>query len=171
MLPQNVKKIHMNFNVRMKGGHFGARKFWQNALPRLKYHNPAVSMTIDRVNVEEGPATLTVYFGIPPSATSKTSSPDLPANLTPVSTEEIAAYDRTEVIDMRHKRDSEILSQLMDVTKAIQILPSPEDEAELQKLKDENEKSRQESLINSRHLEKKREKGDLLAMARGVMAV
>lgn len=156
----------------MNGGHFGPRKFWQNALPRLKYHNPAVSMTIDRTNVEDGPATLTVYFGLSSSPTSQTSSSSLTLNSTPINaTEESAIYDRTEVIDMKHMRDSEILSQLMQVTKAVQILPKPEDEAELQKLNEEKEKSKQDSLINSRHLESKRKNKDLLAMARGVMAV
>lgn len=170
ILPQDVKKLHMKFNAKMYGGHMGARKFWRIALPRLKYHNPAVSMTTDRSNIENGPATLIVYFGSSSRTTLNDSPPGLHATGATVDiTDESAIYDRTETIDMKNIRDSEILAQLMNVTKAIQVLPTPEDKAELQRLHEEEEKSKQDALINQSHLEEKRKGKNLLAMAKGVM--
>lgn len=40
----------------------GPRKFWRENLPRLKYHNPAVPMVVNRTFDQEGPATLRIYL-------------------------------------------------------------------------------------------------------------
>lgn len=40
----------------------GPRKFWRENLPRLKYHNPAVPMIVNRLRDQSGPATLTIYM-------------------------------------------------------------------------------------------------------------
>lgn len=154
----------------MNGGHLGARKFWRNALPRLKYHNPTVSMVIDRTNIEDGPATLTIQFEQPASTTSESSSTTLLATRATVSPTEESTNIRAEIIDMKNIRDSEILSQLMKITNAVQVFPSAKDEAELRKLNKAKEKSRQDSLANLRHREKEKERENLLAMAREIVA-
>lgn len=154
----------------MNGGHLGARKFWRNALPRLKYHNPKVSMVIDRTNIEDGPATLTIQFEQPASASSESSSATLLATRAAVSPTEESTNSRAEVIDMKNIRDSEILSQLMKITNAVQVFPSAEDEAELRKLNEDKEKSRQDSLVNLSHRREEMERKELLAMAKGVVA-
>lgn len=38
------------------------RKFWRHMLPRLKYHNPRIPMTVSRTNNQTGPATLSIYL-------------------------------------------------------------------------------------------------------------
>lgn len=40
----------------------GPRKFWRENLPRLKYHNPAVPMIVNRTRDQDGPATLSIYM-------------------------------------------------------------------------------------------------------------
>lgn len=46
----------------MYEGHMGARKFWRECLPRLKYHNPGVPMTVKQIEEQSTPPYLTVYF-------------------------------------------------------------------------------------------------------------
>jgi len=55
-------RLHLTFARKINDGHMGPRKFWHTYLPRLKYHNPAVPMTVERTDDQEGPATLSVHF-------------------------------------------------------------------------------------------------------------
>lgn len=171
MLASDVQKLSLNFATKINDGHAGARRIWRYALPRLKYHNPTVSMLINRTTVQEGPATITVFFGRSQKSISTYLSPTLPNSLTPGSDlEESRWFERTEIIDMKHLHDSEILSQLMKVTKASQILATPEEEVELRQLKEEEEKSKQDSLVALDSKEKQRQKQALLDEARGLMS-
>jgi len=71
----------MEFNAKLYGGHRGARyvyvlpclpgimcanstanrKFWREMLPRMKYRNPSISMTVSRHNDPDGPSLLHIY--------------------------------------------------------------------------------------------------------------
>lgn len=153
----------------MNLGHFGARKFWHNYLPRLKYHNPAVSMTVNRRIDQEGPATLTVFFAPPPSTTSASSSPDVLSS-TIATNSSLSTHhpvEREESIDVKHIRDSEIYSLLMGLAKATPVAPTAEEEAELRQLKEDLEKSKQDSIIGAKYREKLKEEKALLDLARG----
>lgn len=81
VMPPEVKRLALTFASKNKGGHMGpryatgfgvgrselgltgARKFWKNYLPRLKWHNPQVQMDVTRDSLVGGPATLTIEFG------------------------------------------------------------------------------------------------------------
>lgn len=171
VLPHDVKRLHMDFAIKFNKGHFGARKFWRNCLPRLKYHNPAISMTVNRTKDQDGPASLTVFFAPPARTTSATSSP-APSSSTSSNTapSEHTPFDRTETIDMKHIWDSEIMSLLMTLTKATPVVATPEEEAELEGMREDNEMRRQDALIGAKHREKLREEKALLDQARGAVA-
>lgn len=171
MLPHDVKRIHMDFAIKFNNGHFGARKFWRNCLPRLKYHNPAISMTVNRTKDQDGPATLTIFFAPPPHLASSTSSP-APSSSTSSNTapSEHAPFDRVGSIDMKHIRDSEIMSLLTTLTKATPVIATPEEKAKLEEMREDNEIRRQDSLIGAKHREKLREEKALLDQARGAVA-
>ena len=71
---------------------------WRNMLPRLKYHNPAISITIERTETQSDPATLTVFFAepttsaarpVPQAAATGSTSGD-------TKTSDSAALDRTQ---------------------------------------------------------------------------
>ena len=153
----------------MNLGHFGARKFWHNYLPRLKYHNPAVSMTVNRRTDQEGPATLTIFFAHPPSITSASSSP-IDSSSTVVENYSPSTHhpvEREESIDVKHIRDTEIYSLLMGLAKATPVLPTAEEEAELRQLKEDLEQSKQDSIIGAKYRAKMKEEKALLDSARG----
>ncbi|PFH61422.1 hypothetical protein XA68_17408 [Ophiocordyceps unilateralis] len=61
-LPPEVTKIHLDFGLRMDLGHMGARKFWRECLPRLKYHNPGVAMIVNRHGNNASPPIMTIYL-------------------------------------------------------------------------------------------------------------
>lgn len=153
----------------MNLGHFGARKFWHNYLPRLKYHNPAVSMTVNRRTDQEGPATLTVFLAPPPNTTSTSFSPDILSS-TVATNSSLSTHhpvEREESIDVKHIRDSEIYSLLMGLAKATPVVPTAEEEAELRQLKEDLENSKQDSIIGAKYREKMKEEKALLDLARG----
>lgn len=145
MLPKNVSKIHMVFAARMKDGHLGPRKFWRQCLPRLKYHNPTVSMTVERNTNQEGPAVMTVHF-----------------------TEADAAKEAEKVvtIDMKYKHESEILAQVMELTKAEPVSATQEEIDMLQKLEEAQKKSDEDRARNEAYKEAKARSDAILAQAR-----
>ena len=157
ILPRNVKKIHLDFAQKADDGHYGARRVWRVYLPRLKYHNPAVSMTVKRGADQEGPATLSVHF---------TSSSTTPA-ASPTPLPDYSASKRVETIDMKHKSESEILSRLLEMTKAIPYEATPDELAELRDVEDYNRKTTRDRAAQSRLNQIKKQEQALLDQARG----
>ncbi|KAK4038946.1 CI-B8 domain-containing protein [Parachaetomium inaequale] len=136
VLPQDVTRIHMEFAHKINGGHMGPRKFWRDALPRLKYWNPAVPMVVNRSNNQEGPAMLTLYFREPGSAFTS----DIPQPSS--STEGFAKApvpapgERVLTIDMKNRRSEAILKEFMDKSGAVAVKMTPQDEAKLREVED-----------------------------------
>lgn len=168
MLSHDVKRIHLSFAHKINDGHFGARKVWRKYLPRLQYHNPAISMTINRSHDQEGPATLTVYFRSPPRSSAATNSP-APSSSTDPSTAVSghAPADKIATIDMKHKNESEILSRLLELTKAMPYEASPDELAALRDVVDEKRRSETDREAQARLNEVKRQEKALLNLARG----
>ncbi|KAF2808936.1 uncharacterized protein BDZ99DRAFT_42610 [Mytilinidion resinicola] len=158
ILPKDVKKINLEFAKHIEGGHRGARKFWRDILPRLKYRNPAIPMTVSRHDTAEGPSVMTVTFTTPtPAAGSSTDA-------TPV---ELEARPPLK-IDMRNRVESEILQELIKATGGTEVAPTEVELEEKRELEEEAEKSardRERSLAVRR--ERKREE-EMLKAARGV---
>ncbi len=168
MLSNDIKRIHLDFAHKLNDGHFGARKVWRKYLPRLKYHNPAISMTVNRTLDQNGPATLTVFFAPPPRSSSATASP-APSSSTDPSTAPSGhpTTDRVETIDMKHKHESEILSRLLELTKGKPYEASPDELAELRDVDDEKRRSERDKEAQARLNEVKRQEKALLDLARG----
>ncbi|KAL9636298.1 MAG: hypothetical protein Q9204_002320, partial [Flavoplaca sp. TL-2023a] len=169
VLPRNVKRIHLDFAFKLNDGHFGARKVWRNYLPRLKYHNPAVSMSVNRTQNQTGPATLTVFFAAPShSASNASATAPLPSVITQdTHTPGHTSFERTVTIEMKHRHESEILSELLSLTKASPVEPLPEDKAELEKLAEEERQAGLDRARNAAYTEQKRQDKALLDQARG----
>ena len=144
----------------------GARKIWRNCLPRLKYHNPAVSMTVERSDNQSGPSVLTVYYG------SRTQ-PALPvptiSNDEGVSTEDRGSLDKTEVIDMKGKHEREILDDLLGITRARTVESTEEEAAELAQLEEQQRRSGIDRERTTRLVEAEKREKMLLEQARGEM--
>jgi len=122
ILPPDVTKIHMDFALKGNVGHVGPKKFWRECLPRLKYYNPAVSMTVNRTTENTTDPVMTIHFNKNGTA-------------------------RTEQIDMRNIHSSHILSYLLDITKAKEVKPSEEDLKLGKELAEQQAKSAEDSRI------------------------
>ena len=172
ILPPDVKRLHLSFAYKLNDGHFGARKVWRQYLPRLKYHNPAVSMTVDRSHDNAGPATLTIFFA-PSGSTSTASASSSPSPTSSTSitkaTSEHKPFERVESIDMKHKHEKEILEQLMQVTKAVQVVPSEEEELDMKNLEEHSARSKRDSEITRIYNEKVNQQRALLEQARAAV--
>ncbi|KAL9590274.1 MAG: hypothetical protein Q9203_000947, partial [Teloschistes exilis] len=171
ILPKDIKRIHLDFASKISDGHFGARKVWRNYLPRLKYHNPAVSMTVNRSQDQAGPATLTIFYASPHDSSTSSPSSAAPSSSTTsiTSTSDHTPFERAETISMKHRHESQILSDLLNLTKATPIVASPEEEAELQALADERKRSEADRARNAAYTEQKRQEKALLDQARGAI--
>ena len=168
MLSKDVKRIHLDFAHKLNDGHFGARKVWRKYLPRLKYHNPAISMTVNRDRDQGGPAILTVFFAPPPRSSSATASP-APSSSTdaPTVPSGHALGDSIETIDMKHKHESEILSRLLELTKGMPYEATHDELAELRDADEEKKQSERDREAQARLNEVKRQEKALLDLATG----
>lgn len=68
---------------------------------------------------------------------------------------------------MKNIQDHIILSRFLALTKAAQVTATPEEEAEVQKLKEENDLCRRDALVGAKHREKLMQDKALLDQARG----
>ncbi|WPH03490.1 Hypothetical protein R9X50_00637000 [Acrodontium crateriforme] len=151
LLPKEVTRINLQFAAKIDGGHMGPRKFWRNELVRLKYHNPAVSMSVDRTAKAEDPATMSIHFSSLESA------------------EESAAAEKVIKIDMKHRNNSEILEELIKATKAREAEPTEEDREEKRVLEEQKVASLAASKLSQEVRARVKREKELLEQARGDM--
>ncbi|PQE21018.1 50S ribosomal Mrp49 protein [Rutstroemia sp. NJR-2017a WRK4] len=175
ILPPEVTRIHMDFAFKMNDGHFGPRKFWRNCLPRLKYHNPAIPMTVNRNHDQTGPALMTIHFTDPSSASelsapiSSTTQPSTStAPTTPSSSGSPTTH--TKEINMKHRTDSEILSQLISLTNAKLVRATPEEQRQLKELAEHKARAEKDSALSAVLNERRRKEQAILTQARGEVA-
>ncbi|PQE25588.1 50S ribosomal Mrp49 protein [Rutstroemia sp. NJR-2017a BBW] len=165
----------MDFAFKMNDGHFGPRKFWRNCLPRLKYHNPAIPMTVNRNHDQTGPALMTIHFTDPSSASelsapiSSTTQPSTStAPTTPSSSGSPTTH--TKEINMKHRTDSEILSQLISLTNAKLVRATPEEQRQLKELAEHKARAEKDSALSAVLNEQRRKEQAILTQARGEVA-
>ncbi|KAI2817586.1 hypothetical protein CBS63078_5014 [Aspergillus niger] len=126
-----ITRLHLTYARKIYGGHQGARHFWRNCLPRLKYHNPAIPMTVRQTEEQDGPAALTIYFAERASnAASLLSAKDVTDKHAPAPGE----AEQTAVLDVKNLDYKDIWAKVKNMTGAQEIQATPEQESELQKL-------------------------------------
>ncbi|KAF9767608.1 hypothetical protein IL306_015200 [Fusarium sp. DS 682] len=173
ILPPEVTRIHMDFATSFKNGHMGAKKFWRENLPRLKYHNPSVPMIVNRHSRNNKKPTLSIYLRKPDASTPPPTTRSQPAssrnNMSKATPPD--ADEKIVTVDMTEKHSSHILEYVLAETRAIPIKPTKEEIRELQELdamarQAEVDRARMRSLRE----EKKREE-DMLKRARAAGGV
>ncbi|KAJ4254919.1 hypothetical protein NW762_009717 [Fusarium torreyae] len=164
VLPPEVTRIHMDFAVHLNGGHMGARKFWRENLPRLKYHNPSIPMIVNRHKNNEQKPTLSIYLRKPNDPHPPPATRSQPAssrdNLSKAAAPD--ADERVITIDMTQKHSSHILEYVLAESRAVPIQPTTEEIREIQEieaLRKQAEVDRER--VNSIREEKKREEAML----------
>ncbi|KAG9248188.1 50S ribosomal protein-like protein Mrp49 [Calycina marina] len=171
ILPPEVTRIHLDFAFRINGGHRGARHFWRQFLPRLKYHNPGVPMTVTRHEAFSSPATLTIHYTsalhLPSKAAiSSTTTPLTSSAPVPQSTP-IAATVTTEVINMKDKPEAEILAKLMEITKAKTVRPTEEEKRMIKDMEEHQTRTDKDRAVQAVETARKKREKAMLAKAQG----
>ncbi|KAM6480258.1 mitochondrial ribosomal protein L51 [Trichoderma sp. SZMC 28011] len=172
ILPAEVTRIHMDFALRLKGGHMGARKFWREYLPRLKYHNPSIPMIVNRHDQNQLPPTMTIYLRKADSSAANPASSSEPIAQPSSSRTNLSkaqpptADERVVHIDMANKHSSHILEFFMAETRAVPLQPTNEEIAEMQALETLRKNAEVDrERVRLLRLEKKKEE-DMLKRAR-----
>ncbi|KAE8339155.1 hypothetical protein BDV24DRAFT_77207 [Aspergillus arachidicola] len=158
-----ITRLHLTYAQKIYGGHQGARHFWRNCLPRLKYHNPGLQMTVKQTQEQEGPAALTIYFAERASnaaslTAAKVEDKHAPA---PESTE------KTAVLDLKNLDYKEIWNKVKMVTGAQDVPATAEEEAELQKLEQMRQQSEKDRVRLAAIRQAKKDQERMLQEARG----
>ncbi|KAL6910372.1 mitochondrial ribosomal protein L51 [Trichoderma evansii] len=169
ILPSEVTRIHMDFGITLKGGHMGARKFWKEYLPRLKYHNPSIPMIVNRHDQNQLPPTMSIYLRKSDSSAAASSEPlaQPSSSRTNLSKAQPPTADERVVhIDMTNKHSSHILEFFMAETRAVPLQPTNEEIAEMQSLETLRKNADVDrERVRQLRLEKKKEE-DMLKRAR-----
>jgi large subunit ribosomal protein MRP49 len=129
-------------------------------------------MTVNRTTNQTGPALMTVHLTSPKAAATikseissttdkQTSTGPVPESKTGPPTE------RTEVINMKHRHDSEILEQLLRLTKAKVVRPTAEEQREIQEMEEQNAKSERDANMMAKVNAKRKREEEILEQARG----
>lgn len=119
-------------------------------------------MTVNRTMNQEGPALMTVHF-------NDAASSQIPSETGGKASSESASIDQAErvvTINMKHRHESEILSQLLAVAKAVPINPTPEELEQLRDLEEQQTLSEKDSTRHQAYNEAKKRKEAILAQAR-----
>ncbi|KAF5563288.1 ribosomal MRP49 [Fusarium phyllophilum] len=173
ILPPEVTRIHMDFATSFKNGHMGAKKFWRENLPRLKYHNPSVPMIVNRHSRNNKKPTISIYLRKPDASTPAPATRSQPSssrnNMSKATPPD--ADEKIITVDMTEKHSSHILEYVLAETRAVPIKPTKEEIRELQEL---DAMARQAEVDRARmrglREEKKREE-DMLKRARAAGGV
>lgn len=154
----------------------GARKFWREYLPRLKYHNPSIPMIVNRHDQNQLPPTMTIYLrkagsssAADPASSSSSSEPIAQPSSSRTNLSKAqppTADERVVHIDMANKHSSHILEFFMAETRAVPLQPTNEEIAEMQALETLRKNAEVDrERVRLLRLEKKKEE-DMLKRAR-----
>ena len=159
-------------------------------LPRLKYHNPRIDMSVTRSSDQAGPATLLIYLRNAAEAvinsTSQQSTASTKAELLPSETfpsepnridklllSTIKAIpkpaDGQEIvtIEMKHENEEAILQKFLAVTGGQEILPTQGELDTLKELEVFREKAKADSAKEKTIRDAWKKEQDMLKRARG----
>jgi large subunit ribosomal protein MRP49 len=132
-------------------------------------------MTINRTTDQDGPAVMTIHFADQTTATNTlptiSSTTNTQTSSAPVSeSTPMVPAERTATINMKHRNESEILSKLLAVTKALPIEPTEEELEQIRDLEERKRLGEQDSKRSHALNEKRRRTEAMLAQARGELA-
>jgi len=132
VLPRDVTRIHMRYAAKYNEGHFGPRKFWRQYLPRLKYHNPNLKVTVEQTQDQAGPATLTIFYSSETSAdrvlATELKHAGAPGGPSAEGMDEGSSVnEKMETVDMKHKHERDIWKRVAELTGAEEIEPTDDE--------------------------------------------
>lgn len=157
--------MHLTYARYIYGGHQGSRHFWRNCLTRLKYHNPALPITVKQTLDQEGPAALTIYFDgkVPNSAEKHNAANRINDQHAPKPAEN----EKTVVIDAKNLTYTEIWDRVKEATGAQEVQATDEEKAELEWLEQLKKKSEVDRARVAAIRQAKKDQERMLQEARG----
>lgn len=142
-------------------------------LPRIKFRNPSVPITIARHNDPDGPSLLHIYM----RSASQQPSPSDPPETTPTAGPSATPNPSTTLVpdtsapthtlNIRDQSESEILEQLVKTLDVVQIEATPEEKEEMASLGEQRVRSEAVRVRVREHLLAVRREEQLLKLARG----
>ncbi|PGH26632.1 hypothetical protein AJ80_01761 [Polytolypa hystricis UAMH7299] len=180
-----VTRLHLTYARKMYDGHMGARKFWRECLPRLKFHNPAIPMTVNQTEDQAGPALLSVYFdktanveSVTPSATAAVNAANEAAtaakkakkNETVVVSDSAAPQpaenENVTVINVKDRQLEDIWSEFRKLTGAVVVEATKSEMEDKNTLMEEDRQSDRDRKRVALQLQKSKDQAKLLQEAR-----
>lgn len=160
-----VTRLHLTYARKIDQGHAGARHFWRNCLPRLKYHNPGVPMSVTQTSNQQGPAALTIYFAerVGSAATALANEKKVIDELAPAP----EANEQSAVLDIKNRTYQQIWDRVQAMTNAKVVPANSEDIALSQKLAEIKKRSGPDRLRVQAIRQAKKDQERMLAEARG----
>ncbi|KAF9888339.1 hypothetical protein FE257_008772 [Aspergillus nanangensis] len=158
-----ITRLHLTYARKIYHGHQGARHFWRNCLPRLKYHNPAVQVTVKQTDDQEGPAALTIYFAEQASKAAGLNAATITDKHAPAPTD----TEKTTTVDVKNIDYKEIWNKVMMMTGAQEVTPTTEEEAQLKKLEQMKQRAEQDRARVQGIRQAKKDQERMLQEARG----
>ncbi|KAJ5961612.1 hypothetical protein N7501_006553 [Penicillium viridicatum] len=160
-----VTRLHLTYARKIDQGHAGARHFWRNCLPRLKYHNPGVPMTVTQTSNQQGPAALTIYFAerAGSAATALANEKRVIDELAPAP----EANEQSAVLDIKNRTYEQIWDRVQAMTNAKVVPANSEDIALSQELAEIKKRSGPDRQRVQAIRQAKKDQERMLAEARG----
>jgi large subunit ribosomal protein MRP49 len=143
------------------------RKFWREMLPRIKYRNPSIPISIARHSDPDGPSLLNIYTRTQTPQTTSQPASTSAATPNPQSTLVPDTSKPTHTLNIRDMQESEILDALVKTIDVEQIQPTEQEQAELRDMEEQMERSERDRTEVREKLLKERREQELLRMARG----
>lgn len=120
-----VTRLHLTYTQKTQPNHIGARKFWRTCLPRIKFYNPSVAVTVKQCPEPTTPAYLTVYFtNSGEHAVTVKGGSKILDSLAPEPTES----EQVTTIDVNGRDEAAIWSEFQRLTGAQEVRATAEDE-------------------------------------------
>jgi large subunit ribosomal protein MRP49 len=138
-------------------------------LPRIKYRNPAVPISISRHNDPDGPSLLHIYTRQQPQAQPSSHSTSVPTP-NPSTTLVPDTSPPTHTLNIRDMQESEILDALVKTIQVEEIQPTEQELVEMREIAEQKERSEKDRVEVREKLLKERREQELLRLARGEVA-
>ncbi|KAL2828977.1 CI-B8 domain-containing protein [Aspergillus cavernicola] len=158
-----ITRLHLTYAQKIYGGHLGARHFWRNCLPRLKYHNPAIPISVQQTKDQEGPAALTIYFAEKISNAASLTAAQATDKLAPKPSE----TEKTATVDLKNLDYKDIWTSVKMITGAQEVPATAEEEKQLQEVEQLRQRSIQDRARVAGIRQAKKDQERMLQEARG----
>tara|TARA_R110002003_G_scaffold191_20_gene14874 strand:+ start:9870 stop:10319 length:450 start_codon:yes stop_codon:yes gene_type:complete len=142
-------------------------------LPRIKYRNPSIPISIARHTDPDGPSLLHIYTTsaspkqAPTTSSTANQAPASSATPKPQTTLVPDTSPPTHTLNIRDQDESEILDALVKAVGATQIQPTEQEVREMAEMREARERSERDRVEVRGKLLKERREQEMLKLARG----